>query len=93
MPLCTINHFDVRDRYCKRKFEENAEDKFVVENAAAKQQPSDQEIKIHDPTMASFVCPISKATMSDPVIDPEGNSFERAEITRWLAAHGTSPIT
>ena len=31
--------------------------------------------------------------MVDPVIDKEGNSFERREIETWLAAHGTSPIT
>ena len=31
--------------------------------------------------------------MSDPVIDPEGNSFEREAIERWLRTHQTSPIT
>eukprot|EP00291_Cryptomonas_curvata_P000408 CAMPEP_0172194276 /NCGR_PEP_ID=MMETSP1050-20130122/25480_1 /TAXON_ID=233186 /ORGANISM="Cryptomonas curvata, Strain CCAP979/52" /LENGTH=86 /DNA_ID=CAMNT_0012870045 /DNA_START=239 /DNA_END=495 /DNA_ORIENTATION=+ len=31
--------------------------------------------------------------MTDPVIDPEGNSFEREAIERWLRTHNTSPIT
>jgi hypothetical protein len=31
--------------------------------------------------------------MSDPVIDPEGNSFEREAIVRWLETRQTSPIT
>ena len=31
--------------------------------------------------------------MVDPVVDREGNSYERREIETWLASHGTSPIT
>jgi hypothetical protein len=31
--------------------------------------------------------------MADPVIDPEGNTFERAAITAWLLSNPTSPIT
>ena len=31
--------------------------------------------------------------MVDPVICADGHSYERASIERWLAAHGTSPLT
>lgn len=31
--------------------------------------------------------------MRDPVCDPEGNSFEREAIERWLSTRRTSPIT
>lgn len=31
--------------------------------------------------------------MNDPVIDPDGNSYERRAIEGWLRQHNTSPIT
>jgi len=31
--------------------------------------------------------------MKDPVVDPEGNSYEREAIEAWLLKDGTSPIT
>ena len=31
--------------------------------------------------------------MKDPVMDPEGNSYERFAILKWLEDHSTSPIT
>ena len=41
----------------------------------------------------SFICPISHEIMSDPVIDSEGNSYERAYIIGWLKTNDTSPYT
>lgn len=31
--------------------------------------------------------------MVDPVQDPEGNTYERAAIEKWLESNDTSPIT
>ena len=31
--------------------------------------------------------------MANPVICADGHSYERGSIERWLAAHGTSPLT
>ena len=42
---------------------------------------------------APFICPLSLNIMEDPVIDPEGNSYERSVIETWLRVNGTSPIT
>ena len=42
---------------------------------------------------AAYLCPITQSIMSDPVIDREGNSFERTAIEAWLAVRGNSPIT
>lgn len=42
---------------------------------------------------ASFYCPITEEVMIDPVVDPEGNSYERAAIVAWLQQNSTSPIT
>jgi len=41
----------------------------------------------------SYLCPITHVVMSDPVIDHEGNSYERSAIEQWLSSHNTSPIT
>lgn len=45
----------------------------------------------------SFICPLTQDIMKDPVIDPEGNSYEREAILEWLnrdgTGVGTSPVT
>ncbi|KAL7469094.1 hypothetical protein ACHAXS_009339 [Conticribra weissflogii] len=44
-----------------------------------------------------FLCPITNTLMTDPVINSEGHTFERASILRWLVLTqpygGTSPVT
>lgn len=40
-----------------------------------------------------FYCPLSKRVMRDPVVDPEGNAYEREAIERWLRVQNSSPIT
>ena len=41
----------------------------------------------------SFICPITGELMQDPVIDTEGNTYERSAIVEWLVRNNTSPIT
>jgi hypothetical protein len=41
----------------------------------------------------TFLCPITHELMVDPVIDPDGNSYERHAIEDWLGQNNTSPIT
>jgi len=41
----------------------------------------------------SFYCPITHEVMVDPVIDPDGNSYERQAIENWLSHNAQSPIT
>ncbi|KAI3658316.1 hypothetical protein MP638_004149 [Amoeboaphelidium occidentale] len=38
-------------------------------------------------------CPITREKLSDPVVDPDGNTYEKKAILAWLTQHGTSPIT
>jgi len=40
-----------------------------------------------------FICPITQDLMGDPVIAEDGHTYERKNITEWLAKNGTSPIT
>jgi hypothetical protein len=46
-----------------------------------------------DDGLEVFFCPITSQIMKDPVVDPEGNSYERAAIEGWLRRNTTSPIT
>ena len=41
----------------------------------------------------NFYCPITQELMDDPVMDSEGNSYERSAIEHWISIRGTSPIT
>ncbi|OQR99590.1 hypothetical protein ACHHYP_05546 [Achlya hypogyna] len=43
--------------------------------------------------LKSFVCPITRAVMIDPVVAMDGHSYERAAIAEWLREHLTSPAT
>ncbi|CAB9519140.1 SAM and U-box domain-containing protein 1 [Seminavis robusta] len=40
-----------------------------------------------------FVCPITEQLLRDPVIDRDGNTFERRALVKWIKEEGTSPIT
>lgn len=41
----------------------------------------------------SFRCPITSGVMSDPVILPDGFSYEREAIAKWIEGRQTSPCT
>jgi Mg-chelatase subunit ChlD len=47
----------------------------------------------NDTTPPEFVCPITKQMMSDPVLLPDGVSYERAAIEAHLGKKATSPKT
>lgn len=38
-------------------------------------------------------CPITMEIMEDPVLAPDGMTYERSSIERWLQDHDTSPLT
>jgi hypothetical protein len=40
----------------------------------------------------AFKCPISYDVMTDPVVGPDGNTYERSLIEEWLRTHDTSPL-
>jgi Mg-chelatase subunit ChlD len=41
----------------------------------------------------NFICPITQEVMKDPVVGPDGMTYEREAITNWLKKHKASPIT
>lgn len=42
---------------------------------------------------SEFLCPISQAIMSDPVMTSSGNCYERSSIQQWLQTKNTDPLT
>lgn len=59
------------------------------------QKTSKQTAKMSASTMnQNFFCPITQEVMKDPVIGPDGVTYERSAIEAWFAAgHATSPLT
>lgn len=55
--------------------------------AAQPQLDFDEEL------LRTFTCPITTEIMVDPVICPEGHSFERVAVEAWLQSHSTNPVT
>jgi hypothetical protein len=45
------------------------------------------------PLPDSFYCSITLELIREPVIDPDGRTFERDAIFNWIRANGTSPVT
>lgn len=44
-------------------------------------------------TLDSFICPITQEIMTDPVITPDGISYEKEAIKNWLQKNKYDPIT
>ena len=45
------------------------------------------------PVPPEFICPISTKLMTDPVCTADGQTYEKAEISKWLAIRPVSPVT
>jgi hypothetical protein len=58
------------------------------EDSKMRSKITDDEVEIE-----SFICPICNEIMIDPVITPQGISYERREILEWLKKSNTCPIT
>jgi len=43
--------------------------------------------------LESFRCPITREVMFNPVVAPDGHTYERKAIEEWLRRNGTSPVT
>eukprot|EP00951_Prasinocladus_malaysianus_P025665 scaffold225661_cov51-Prasinocladus_malaysianus.AAC.1 len=41
----------------------------------------------------SMICPITGDRLVDPVVDPEGYTYERFAILDWLSRNKVSPMT
>ena len=41
----------------------------------------------------NYICPIIRSIMTDPVIAPDGHTYERCAIEAWLRINPISPLT
>jgi hypothetical protein len=41
---------------------------------------------------SSIRCPISGSVMKDPVLAPDGYTYDRVSISEWLNTKSTSPV-
>lgn len=54
---------------------------------------SDCDLRNGSSIPQAFICPLTLNVMMDPVVDDDGNTYERSAIVEWLARNGTSPVT
>jgi hypothetical protein len=45
------------------------------------------------PLPEAFYCPITLSLMHQPVIDPQGCTYEKVAIHKWIDVNGDSPVT
>jgi len=68
---------------------------YLAEINAAEQRKNERQDKnlpdIPDPM--EFMCPITQATMMDPVVAADGNSYEREAIEKHVEHSSLSPLT
>mmetsp|Transcript_38568 Transcript_38568/g.54275 ORF Transcript_38568/g.54275 Transcript_38568/m.54275 type:complete len:277 (+) Transcript_38568:102-932(+) len=71
-----------------RRLDKSIRDGFkqLVEKSAV---PSEE----YRPLPEAFYGPITSELIHDPVIDPDGNTYERQAIIHWIHANKNSPIT
>jgi len=48
---------------------------------------------LSETTIGFISCPISQEIMRDPVCSPNGDTYERSEIVKWINSKHTCPIT
>lgn len=60
-----------------------------VRREQADEPPSPTDLNVP----SGFVCPLTMDVMFDPVLDAEGNTYERMSLLQWLKQSPTSPIS
>jgi ankyrin repeat protein len=50
-------------------------------------------ISANEQLMKNFTCPLTNKIFVDPVIAPDGQTYERSAILRWINQNHTSPMT
>ena len=76
-----------------KKGEEEAEEEIEDKTVDTQQTIDDIDEDEIAEEIKSFVCPITNAIMEDPVITPQGISYEKSAIEDWLKKHNKCPLT
>lgn len=62
-------------------------------NNNERQEEDEENNRVETEEIQNFICPISLKVMTDPVISPQGFTFERSFITEWIRINQTCPFT
>jgi hypothetical protein len=86
------SNIDIGDlRNARRQAEKQPE---KTQEKSEKQTEKTQEKQSDKVTIPEeFFCPITNEIMTDPVITPQGTSFEKSAIVDWLSRNSTCPMT
>lgn len=77
----------------KQQYEDAYEEKMKEYKERMKEYNELKNKYSNPPTPPGFLCCITMQMMTDPVIDPEGNTYERKAIETWLLNTPQSPVT
>ena len=65
----------------------------IIMAASPRTKHHHHPLSTHQSFPPYFFCPITKMIMKDPVITPDGHTFERRAILRFLILQPVDPIT
>lgn len=79
----------------KSKSNSNSNDQqlYSYSNNNQNQDEDEENNRVETEEIQNFICPISLKVMTDPVISPQGFTFERSFITEWIRINQTCPFT
>jgi len=66
--------------------------RLLIEPVSDESSSSSDELELINAPRA-FLCPITRDVMYEPVLDGEGNTYERSALLTWLSNHSTSPVS
>eukprot|EP00980_Cylindrotheca_fusiformis_P015178 scaffold4199_cov101-Cylindrotheca_fusiformis.AAC.6 len=83
------------DESVEELVEDNDEDEDDIVEEVVDEEDDDEEEEENEEIGPSeeFTCPLTRDVFVEPVIDAEGNTYERDAILEWLQHNDTSPIT
>ena len=84
-------HQKQRADNCREKRTQGMMDDEEAYESTRSGDSSNNKQKATPPTY--FCCPLTLDVMTDPVLDREGNTFEREAVVAWLQKNKTSPIS
>jgi hypothetical protein len=65
----------------------------LINSSEKMTENSDACFESRKPIPRAYICPLTMDVMFDPVLDSEGNTYEREAIEAWLVGHRTSPVS
>jgi hypothetical protein len=86
MKVCVVGGDDTKDT---NTYQHSPPEPTILESSF----PSSNGNNDDDSIPQSFLCPLTLEAMADPVLDSEGNTFERKALLKWLQKSNQSPVS